>query len=185
MLRIPHCLDNRLTDGGEVGSLTRRPCSIPHELFFLFCTHLCYRLSKPRGLVRLEGLGTLKKFSDLIGSRIRYLPACRIVPQPTTLPRPLASIYIEHISQSVVRGICVACKRFVGGPQRFHSMYFLESELRTYLWFQSLISLLSYSFTNIFDIPKFPMPNTESSRIYRFVRTSQETRYVSATSPAG
>jgi hypothetical protein len=24
-LRLPHCLDNRLTDGGEVVSLTRRP----------------------------------------------------------------------------------------------------------------------------------------------------------------
>jgi hypothetical protein len=36
--------------------------------------------------VRLEGLGQLKKI-DLIGIRTRDLPACSIVPQPTTLPR--------------------------------------------------------------------------------------------------
>jgi hypothetical protein len=33
--------------------------------------------------VRLEGLGNLKKFSDLIGNRTRDLSACSIVPQPT------------------------------------------------------------------------------------------------------
>jgi hypothetical protein len=32
MLRIPNCIDNRLTDGGEVVSLTRRPRSALHIL---------------------------------------------------------------------------------------------------------------------------------------------------------
>jgi hypothetical protein len=32
--------------------------------------------------VQLEGLGTLKKFIDLIGSRTCDLPACSVVPQP-------------------------------------------------------------------------------------------------------
>jgi hypothetical protein len=42
----------------------------------------------PRAIVRLEGLGKLKKKSnDLIGNQTRDLPACSIVPQPTTLPR--------------------------------------------------------------------------------------------------
>jgi hypothetical protein len=41
----------------------------------------------PRVIVRLEGLGQLKKFNDLIGIRTRDLTACSIVPQPTTLPR--------------------------------------------------------------------------------------------------
>jgi hypothetical protein len=40
MSRIPHCLDNRLTDGGKVVSPTacqHRPCSIPQtNIFFLF-----------------------------------------------------------------------------------------------------------------------------------------------------
>jgi hypothetical protein len=31
MSRLPHFLDNRLTDGGEVVSLTRRPPFIPQE----------------------------------------------------------------------------------------------------------------------------------------------------------
>jgi hypothetical protein len=38
--------------------------------------------------VRLEGLGQLKTSNGLIGNRTRELPACSIVPQPTTLPRP-------------------------------------------------------------------------------------------------
>jgi hypothetical protein len=40
----------------------------------------------PRAIVRLEGLGQLKNSNDLIGTRTRDLPACSIVPQPTTLP---------------------------------------------------------------------------------------------------
>jgi hypothetical protein len=37
MLRIPHCLDSRLIDGGEVVDLTRRPHAIPQNHFlFLF-----------------------------------------------------------------------------------------------------------------------------------------------------
>jgi hypothetical protein len=37
--------------------------------------------------VRLEGLGKMKKFSDLIGTEILDVQACSIVPQPTILPR--------------------------------------------------------------------------------------------------
>jgi hypothetical protein len=37
--------------------------------------------------VQLEGLGKLKTFNDLIGTRNRDLSTCSIVPQPTTLPR--------------------------------------------------------------------------------------------------
>jgi hypothetical protein len=39
-----------------------------------------------RAIVRLEGLGNLKK-STSSGTRTGDLPACSIVPQPTTLPR--------------------------------------------------------------------------------------------------
>jgi hypothetical protein len=31
MLRIPHCLDNRITDDGEIVSLTRQPPFSPQE----------------------------------------------------------------------------------------------------------------------------------------------------------
>jgi hypothetical protein len=40
MLRIPHCLDNRLTDGGKVVSPTRRPLLYSPEKLFL-----CFRYS--------------------------------------------------------------------------------------------------------------------------------------------
>jgi hypothetical protein len=40
----------------------------------------------PRVIVRLEGLSQLKKSNDLIGNGICDLPACSIVPQPSTLP---------------------------------------------------------------------------------------------------
>jgi hypothetical protein len=39
-------------------------------------------LSKPQGIVRLEGLDKFKKFNDLIGNRTLKLPACRAEPQP-------------------------------------------------------------------------------------------------------
>jgi hypothetical protein len=57
MLMIPHCLNSRLTDGGKVVSPTHRPHSTPQKHFFYVSgTNFCYRLSKPQGLVRLEGL---------------------------------------------------------------------------------------------------------------------------------
>jgi hypothetical protein len=50
----------------------------------------------PRAIVRLEGLGQLKKI-HLIGTRTRDIPACSIVPQPTTLPQ--GSKHVAKISQ--------------------------------------------------------------------------------------
>jgi hypothetical protein len=41
MLRIPHCLDNRLTDGGKIVSLTHRPLSTPQKHFSASGTHFC------------------------------------------------------------------------------------------------------------------------------------------------
>jgi hypothetical protein len=41
ILRIPHCLDNRLTDGGKVVSLKHRPRSIPQKHFSTSGTHFC------------------------------------------------------------------------------------------------------------------------------------------------
>jgi hypothetical protein len=40
MLRIPHCLDSRLTDGGAVVSLTRRLRSAPRSISSVSGTHL-------------------------------------------------------------------------------------------------------------------------------------------------
>jgi hypothetical protein len=74
MVRIPHCLDSRLTDGGEVVSRMHRPHSTP-QIHFFSGTYFCYRLSKLQVLVRLEGLGKLRKLKDLIVTRTRDFPA--------------------------------------------------------------------------------------------------------------
>jgi hypothetical protein len=39
MLRTTHCLDGRLIDGGELVSLTHRPCSAPQKHYF--SAHFC------------------------------------------------------------------------------------------------------------------------------------------------
>jgi hypothetical protein len=80
MLRIPHCLDNRLIVGGKVVSLTHQPYFTvqKHYYFNVSGTHFCYRLSKPQGLVRPKDLVNLK--IHLIGNGTRNLPACSIVP---------------------------------------------------------------------------------------------------------
>jgi hypothetical protein len=98
MLRIPHCLDSRLTDGCKVVSLTHRPSSTPHKPYVSATgSNFCYRLSNLQGLVRPEGLGKLKKYIHLKGSRTLDLPACTIVPQPTTLPCAPCSNHNESV----------------------------------------------------------------------------------------
>jgi hypothetical protein len=52
--------------------------------------------------VRLEGLGQLKKFNDLVGKRSRDLPAYSIVPQPTTLPRAPLLLYTKTKHAGVI-----------------------------------------------------------------------------------
>jgi hypothetical protein len=76
--------DSRLTDGGEVVSLTRRQPFTPQEdswYSFLLKTE-----STP-GSCAVGRIKSIEKFSDLIGNRTRDLPASSIVPQPTTVPR--------------------------------------------------------------------------------------------------
>jgi hypothetical protein len=77
-------LDNRLTDGGEVVSLTRLPPFTPRKIPD---THFYYRLSQPQGQSAAGRIKSIEKSNDLIGNRIRDLPAYSVVPQPTTLPR--------------------------------------------------------------------------------------------------
>jgi hypothetical protein len=83
MSRLPHFVNIRLTDGGMKLSALRagRPA--------LSLYNFCLRLSRPRSIVRLEGLGELEKSNDLIGNVTCDFPACSIVPQPTALPRAL------------------------------------------------------------------------------------------------
>jgi hypothetical protein len=88
MLRITHCLDNWLTDSGNVANLTHWLCSIPQKhVFSSSGTHLSYRLRKPQAVVWLEGLGKLKQINSPHSVSNRDLPACSIVPQQTILAR--------------------------------------------------------------------------------------------------
>jgi hypothetical protein len=58
MSTLPHFLDNRLTDGGEVVSLTSRPPFTPQEDSWY--SFLLEAESTPGAIVRLEGLSQLK-----------------------------------------------------------------------------------------------------------------------------
>jgi hypothetical protein len=72
MLRIPHCLDSRLTDGDKVVSPTHPSRFTPHRnIIFMFLVLISVR-SKPQELVRPEGLGKFK--NHLIGNRTLDLP---------------------------------------------------------------------------------------------------------------
>jgi hypothetical protein len=58
MLRLPHFLDNRLKDGGEVVSLTRRTPFTPEEdSWYSFLLETDSNLA----IAQLEELGKLKK----------------------------------------------------------------------------------------------------------------------------
>jgi hypothetical protein len=48
--------------------------------------HVCYRHSRPQDHSAAGRIRPTEKSNDLIGNRTRDLPACSIVPQPTTLP---------------------------------------------------------------------------------------------------
>jgi hypothetical protein len=80
--RLPHFLDNRLIDGGEL-SVTRAGRPLPPGRFRVLIS----------GRIR-----SIEKSNDLIGNRTLDLPACSIVPRPTTLPRALALIFRIWIS---------------------------------------------------------------------------------------
>jgi hypothetical protein len=75
--RLPHFLDNRLTDGGEVFSLTRRPPLTPTKIPG---TYFCQRPSRPHGHSAAGRISSIEKSSDLIVNRTRDLPACSILP---------------------------------------------------------------------------------------------------------
>jgi hypothetical protein len=74
-----------------------------------------------RAIVRLEGLGKLKKIDYLIGNQSRNLPDCSVVSQPTTLPRAPAflgssqserKMFGTKITEKIVPCILFAIKFF-------------------------------------------------------------------------
>jgi hypothetical protein len=84
MLRIPHYLYNRLTDCGEVVSLTHRSRSLIRFLVISVSgINFCYWLSKSQDLIRPKDLGKFVKVYYLIGYQNRDLADCSIVPKPS------------------------------------------------------------------------------------------------------
>jgi hypothetical protein len=76
--RLPHFLDNRLTDGGDAVSLMRRSPFVPRKIPG---THFYYRLSRPQGHNADGRIRSIEKSNYLIGNRTRDLLACSIVPE--------------------------------------------------------------------------------------------------------
>jgi hypothetical protein len=101
---VPHSLENRLTNGGEVVSLTRRPHFTPQEQ-----SSYIFRVS-PRVILRLNGLVNLrKKNRDFIVIRSRDSSICNIAPKPITLPpapqlKILNEIFAYLIDGGEIRG---------------------------------------------------------------------------------
>jgi hypothetical protein len=55
-------------------------------------TNFSSKLSLPQGYNATERIRTIEESSGFIGNRISYLPACCVVPQPTTIPR----LWMKH-----------------------------------------------------------------------------------------
>jgi hypothetical protein len=66
--------------------------------------------------VPLKGLGRLKKSNDLTGIRTRNLPACSIVPQPTTLPRAPSLVFDPCVETG--SNTSTVALRVVGGDEK-------------------------------------------------------------------
>jgi hypothetical protein len=82
---------SRLPHSGEVVGLTHRP---PFTLQEDFWYSFLLEAESTQGHRAAGRIRSIEKFNDLIGSRTRDLPACSIVPQPTTLPRAPANARI-------------------------------------------------------------------------------------------
>jgi hypothetical protein len=65
MSRLPHFLDNRLTDGGEDVNLRRRP---PFTFTKIPGIHFCQNLSRPQDHGAAGRIRSADKSSDLIGN---------------------------------------------------------------------------------------------------------------------
>jgi hypothetical protein len=79
--RLLYFLDNRLTDDGEVVSLTRRPPFTPRKIPD---NYFGYRLTRAQGHSAFWTTRSIEKSNDIM-IRTRDFTACSIVPQPTTL----------------------------------------------------------------------------------------------------
>jgi hypothetical protein len=80
--RLQHFLHSRLPDGGEVSLTCRHPLPPGRFLVLISVRGWVDPRASAAGRIR-----SIEKSNDLIGNRTRDLPACSVVPQPSTLPR--------------------------------------------------------------------------------------------------
>jgi hypothetical protein len=85
-VEAPRISKQSAQEGGKVVSPTHRPSLPPGRIPG---THFWYRLSRPQGHNATGRVKSLKNYSDSIANRIRDLPVCSAVPQPTAPPRQI------------------------------------------------------------------------------------------------
>jgi hypothetical protein len=77
-------------------SLSTLPAGHPLPIRNIHGSHFCWRLSRPQIHSAVGRFMSNEKTNNIIGNRARDLPACSIMPQPTTLPlSPLIIIIIR------------------------------------------------------------------------------------------
>jgi hypothetical protein len=97
MWRLPHCPDNRLTDGGQAVGLSRGPAALcPQEDYRYSFLLEAESIPGPHAAGRRKSIA---KCCDVIWCRTCNFEACRTVPQPMTLPRASHDSYALHASK--------------------------------------------------------------------------------------
>jgi hypothetical protein len=109
MLKIPHSLDSRPTDGGEIIRLTDRP-RFTQQKHFLFLSLVLISVRgqvNKRGLVRSEELGKLIKVNTLSGfeTEIFFLLALRLNHYTTAYPQIIIEIDNVYILPRINLGM--------------------------------------------------------------------------------
>jgi hypothetical protein len=128
-------------------------------------------LSTPGAIVRLKGLGQLKKPDDLIETRTRDLPACSIVSKLTYVPPSIVTVIKRRKKQ--ISSIGNSCNYYSGdvwfesrsGYRLFSMRSFLDSLSQGNTL--NLVTIVSFHiFTNSFSLtPTHSTPNCPKHRV--------------------
>jgi hypothetical protein len=162
--RVPHFLGSRLTDGGEVVSLTRRPPFTPRNIPR---SHFCQRLSRPQGHNAGGMIRSIEKSTEFLGNRTHDLPACGVVPQPTTLPRALSSalMLFSHLRLPIYSGLFL-----YDFPTKTLYAFLLFSLHATFLASLILLDLITLMvFSEEYMLPSSLLCSLPSSSSYYFI----------------
>ena len=91
-------------EGGKVVNPKHGPPLPPRNISG---THFCQRLSQPQGHSATGRIMSMKNSNDTIGNRIRDLPACSLVPQPSRPPSaPNQYYHNKEIKNNKIKWAC-------------------------------------------------------------------------------